>query len=345
MDPNWWGLERPALSEGSVSELPPSLGKFVINNGSDIIGGLPLTNCPDPNTSLGEHFRNPTILILYMVLGFVCCVFALITVRNYNSVRVFNKHIRTPNVSNTLWIIFFLAVATRATFDAFRYGLDVQDQDSDVNTGLYLASLVMDGVVVLCLTLALNHQKRYRSSIPVMSTHNNSKPDVSENHNGTLELVKTVLFAPETLYCLLFMIYLVFFYLNIDLQNEYSYKLFIAFTCLQKVPIVVLTSFIVFSRNSVDGPTPQSKLFLALGTVFNLTLVLPPSIWAAIFSQIITDECIFHFGTIVDFLQALYIVSMVLYFIFLRQEFQRNMEECIWTTVSQIQDTFDYRKF
>ncbi len=75
--------------------------------------------------------------------------------------------------------------------------------------------------------------------------------------------------------------------------------------------------------------------------MLNLALVLPPTIW----SLVLPRGCYFYIGSITDLLQLLHLISVVFFFVFLRAEFQRNMEECIWTTVSQIQDTFDFRRF
>lgn len=47
----------------------------------------------------------------------------------------------------------------------------------------------------------------------------------------------------------------------------------------------------------------------------------------------------------VDIVYTVYIVSLLFLFLFVRSEYHRNMEECIWSAVSQIQDTFDFRKF
>ena len=47
----------------------------------------------------------------------------------------------------------------------------------------------------------------------------------------------------------------------------------------------------------------------------------------------------------VDVIHLLYLLSLLFFFLFVRSEFLRNIEECIWTTMGEIQETFDIRKF
>jgi len=70
-------------------------------------------------------------------------------------------------------------------------------------------------------------------------------------------------------------------------------------------------------------------------------MVMPPSIFALYLPYV----CTFYIASATDLLILVSSLSVVFYFFFLRAEFERNKEECIWTTVSQIQDTFDFRRF
>lgn len=47
--------------------------------------------------------------------------------------------------------------------------------------------------------------------------------------------------------------------------------------------------------------------------------------------------CVVHALSYIDILSIVNFFALVLFFLFLRSEYLRNMEECIWTTVSQIQ--------
>jgi hypothetical protein len=54
---------------------------------------------------------------------------------------------------------------------------------------------------------------------------------------------------------------------------------------------------------------------------------------------------VFWVASGVDLVHLLYVIGLVLYFFFLRSEYHRNMEECIWRTVKTFQRGFDFRKF
>lgn len=77
----------------------------------DLIGGMPLPDCssyPD-----GIQLPYATVVSTYIVLATLCAVFAVAVAWKYNSVRVFNLRIRTPEISNTLWILFFASLFAR----------------------------------------------------------------------------------------------------------------------------------------------------------------------------------------------------------------------------------------
>jgi len=98
---------------------------------------------------------------------------------------------------------------------------------------------------------------------------------------------------------------------------------------------------IVYGRNATEGPTKKSKIYLIGAAIVNVAGDIPLNIW----SSILPDVCIFGIASAVDLVHLCYLCSLILFFLFLRSEYLRNMEECIWTTVSQIQDTFDFRRF
>jgi hypothetical protein len=52
---------------------------------------------------------------------------------------------------------------------------------------------------------------------------------------------------------------------------------------------------------------------------------------------VVAGDCTFVFASWVDLIHVFYLPTLVCFFLFIRSEYLRNMEECIWTTVSQIQ--------
>ena len=102
----------------------------------------------------------------------------------------------------------------------------VADMDSDVNTGLYYASLVTDAIISLFLTLSLNHQFRFRSTAKpppqrqgsVKSTGSKGRngqeqaPDVDSYQRFRMSFIAVLSF--ESIFFILFVLHLVFLYLN-----------------------------------------------------------------------------------------------------------------------------------
>lgn len=74
----------------------------------DLIGGVALPECP---TDYDGALPYPTVVSTYILLGALCIAFATATWVKYNSVQVFNLRIRTAEISNNLWICFFIAIA------------------------------------------------------------------------------------------------------------------------------------------------------------------------------------------------------------------------------------------
>jgi len=133
----------------------------------------------------------------------------------------------------------------------------------------------------------------------------------------------------------------VFLYVAIEKRAVFVF-IYVCTYVAQRFPVFVISMMIVLHRNGNEGPTRQSKAFLFFAAVFHLSTDLPIFFWA----QIVPEYCIiFDSISYIDLLSLANFLSLVLFFLFLRSEYLRNMEECIWTTVSQIQDTFDFRRF
>eukprot|EP00761_Pharyngomonas_kirbyi_P009521 gb/GECH01009537.1/.p1 GENE.gb/GECH01009537.1/~~gb/GECH01009537.1/.p1 ORF type:complete len:172 (+),score=19.10 gb/GECH01009537.1/:1-516(+) len=120
----------------------------------------------------------------------------------------------------------------------------------------------------------------------------------------------------------------------------------LASALLQRVPIVVLTLFIVFwvNRSLVVGPKLFQRILLFIATFINMPFDVPLSLWRDM-DQATSEQCMFYIGSVVDAILTLYTISLVLYFIFLRSEFRRNAEEQTFQVVRKSQDFFDVRSF
>lgn len=324
-----------------------------------------LSSCPEKNSL--HHLGYPSTSIIFAVFALTSFVFALIIAFKYNSVKVFNKKIRTQNISNTMWIIYYLTLGARAACNTIRYSLLPQHYDL-LQYVLLSSSIILQGITAFSLSEALNHQRKYRSSAPspppsstptksqerdplISSRPPSGTPspaiktqerDHSRSEFDVVQWVRRVIFLEDFIFFVLFVIFLVFLYLALLKHGEELYVLlFLSAFLLQRIPIVTLVLAIVTHQNGTEGPSRQSKAFLLTGAILYLANDLPIFVW----SQILPGGCPLHIASWVDGLSVLNLIAIVFYFFFLRSEYLRNMEECIWTTVSQIQDTFDFRKF
>jgi hypothetical protein len=84
----------------------------------------------------------------------------------------------------------------------------------------------------------------------------------------------------------------------------------------------------------------KPKILLAFATVLSISGDVPLSVWALAFGD---SDCVFYIASGTDLIHLLYVVGLVLYFLFLRSEYLRNMEQCVWSAVKKFQRNFDFR--
>jgi len=287
----------------------------------------------------------PSSTIISLAMFIVGLTFSIIIAVKYNSVKVFNRKIRTQNISNTMWVLFYLALAARAACNTVRFAID----NEGVSHVFFLSGLLLHGITAFTLSLALNHQRKYRSTAPPAAT----TPVGDKSSHGRAEaeplLAKSDWFrrsmSPiEVIFFFLFIVYLVFLYIELIKPSIYFWYLFVASFLLQRFPVILLVIIIMTTWSNNEGPSRGSKMLLFSAMMLNLANDLPLIVWAVY----LPNHCIFGvtgYLSWVDILSLVNFVSLLMFFLFLRSEYLRNMEECIWSTVSQIQDTFDFRRF
>ncbi|EGG22442.1 hypothetical protein DFA_04564 [Cavenderia fasciculata] len=233
---------------------------------------------------------------------------------------------------------------SRGASNTIRYAMD-REREEQVERIFFIASLTLHGFTALALTLALNHQRRYRSnSSKQKTTHKESDPLIPPDQQGSAKLITTVkrnITLPEIIFLLCFICFLTFLYVEIVEENTVFYYILLGFFILQHIPILILVLMISFTRSGGEGPTFKSRIFLILGAIFNISNYLPLFVW----SKYLPGGCPLYVFSFVDLIQIFDFASLLFFFLFLRSEYVRNVEECIWTAVSQIQDTFDFRLF
>lgn len=301
----------------------------------DYSEGTLLKQCPDDvSYPLGGWLYYPTTSFILASTAIVSFAIAIVTTWKYNSVRVFHQKIRTANISNTLWIFYFTTLGLRCAVDTARFANF--DPTSKLDSALFLTGVVLHGIAGLFLGLALNHQRKFRSSNPSepLLEHTNQKQTASN-------FIHDFLLTTESFFYGAFFVYIVLFLLmTIYDNNDALFWPFLTCLWVQRSLLILFTCLIIIRpTTSLDGPSTRSKVFLGLATILNLANDVPATIWQSVFPL----ACTFYIGTGVDFLLVFIIPSIVFYFMFLKIEYQRNMEECIWTTVSQIQDSWTFK--
>lgn len=289
-----------------------------------------------PPGYLDKYMLYPSSAILYGVFAVITFTFGLFIILKYNSVKVWDKSVSPLYISNTLWIIYYIAMFARASCNTIRYSL--LHSNTQVDNSLFQANLVLQGIAAFSLSLTINHQRRYRSSAPTHTTSatpNDKDPLLAKSESGWLKAISFL----EILFAIFFLVYLVFLYLALIKGTAYK-EVFLGAFVLQRLPVLIMT-FAIVLQSSTEGPTKKSKIVFFFAATFHLVNDLPTFIWI----QILPHGCPIEIASWLDLLSLFNFASIILFFFFIRWEFLRNMEEVIWDNVNQIQTTFDFRRF
>ena len=233
-----------------------------------------------------------------------------------------------------------------------RYAIVSEEFVNQVFEGV---SLSLHGLSTFALCAALNHQRRFRSR--GLGEPRETETDPLLRRYDKISRTVSII---DGIFVLLAIAYVVFTWLAVYLIL--TKWVFLAFFLLQRIPVIFLTIVIIFAKpqvqgailhpsssgtvtepavnnNTSEGPTKKAKVLLALATIVSISGDVPLSLWAAAFGT----DCIFWIGNGVDLLHIFYVTGLILYFAFLRSEYLRNMEECIWHTVERFQRSFNFQ--
>ena len=162
-------------------------------------------------------------------------------------------------------------------------------------------------------------------------------------------------YALELLVVLLFSAYIVSLYLKqMARDNQVYIYLYIGTFFAQRLPVAALVAVIVRRDGNPDGPTGTAKVHLVMAAVLFLLSDLPLEMWSSLVSwhhertattHLHLEYCPLVFASWIDVVFLIYTLALLLFFLFVRLEFRRNMEETIWGTVAAIQHSFDTREF
>eukprot|EP01097_Dermamoeba_algensis_P007250 TRINITY_DN454_c0_g2_i1.p1 TRINITY_DN454_c0_g2~~TRINITY_DN454_c0_g2_i1.p1 ORF type:complete len:331 (-),score=58.80 TRINITY_DN454_c0_g2_i1:71-1063(-) len=296
--------------------------------------------CPEDE----KFFTYPSLCVVNIVLCVLCLVFSLVLSQKYNFVTVYDKKIRTNNISNTSWIFFFFTLFIRSALRATSLG--ISEEYSQVANILTYALYVVDSLVALFFAWSLNHQRQYRLSIPEKIDEGTAVEEGSDVDAHSFSLKLLTLLRSTGLFELVFLFLALFYSISVGLTIWKSQRLYhfimIGVYIAQRVPAILLTvAIITYSANTeADGPSPLNKLILFVAVPSFFACDIPSEIWA----YILRDTC-FDFLSPVDFFVLFEWVAISLLFAFVVLEFKRNKEEGIWQTIKQIQNDLQRRQF
>lgn len=329
-----------------------------------LFGELP--QCP---VALVDKLSFPSLFFTFGITAIVSFIFLCIVGFKYNSVKVFEHRIRTPGISNTLWIVFFLFIFLRSTVESVRFAVKGLNTANDA--WFMAVAFSLHAFATLALCLALNHQRRFRSAA-ILEDDDSSIPSAEETDPlmRRMSKMKKTISAPEIFFIVLFVIQvamawltIVEFHGNIESDGEPYKWIFLGSFVVQRLPAIVLAVFIisqptqrggadsVISGDALsaddsilgtnDGPSLKAKVFLGIATGLTIFGDIPLAVWALF----IPSNCVLYIFAGVDIVHIVYVVGLIFYFLFLRCEYLRNMEETIWDTVNRFSSAFQFRKF
>ncbi|KAH6567243.1 hypothetical protein BASA60_009140 [Batrachochytrium salamandrivorans] len=189
----------------------------------DVIGGMPLPSCPylsssyspkayritsnissdasnissDASTIQLQSFvahPNPATSFTFCTIAVTSLAFAILTLLNYNQVRIFNRRISHPSVLNRELAAFFFVISISFFIDTVRYVLDTAHASRPIvplmpnlsnstkgpptsyivgphviDAWLLMASSLLRNIAAFLLSLALNKQLKHGSLVAALA--------------------------------------------------------------------------------------------------------------------------------------------------------------------------------
>ena len=280
---------------------------------------------------------------IIMALGFMWSMTILCRLNSvvFDDTGNRKRIIQTSRISNTFWIIYFLHVFLETSLSALRYRLSAADPR--LRAYLLLMSLMLHGLAVMFLTLALDHQRRYRSADGT-ATVEYLWDDVS----GKYRKIMKSLTSTQSVLVVLLLLYesSTFLSSNEDLYNKkWSYWLYFSMTVLQLCPTVYNIKAICWKDDQQSGgPIESSRVILCVGFLFGLAGHLPISFWNHFVWPSSRDKCFGPYSPF-DFVLIGKIWWLVLVFMFVRREYIRNKEQELYDFHQECQDSVDFRRY
>jgi hypothetical protein len=167
--------------------------------------------CP-ASPHLIKHIAYPSLSLIWLFLAVLSLIYGLVIAFKFNTVKVFKRVIHRDEISNTYWIILFLVFCLKDILQCAKYAVGFPEHET-MSSLFSLAVALMNAIAALCLSLALLHQFRWRTSSKksfdmesgdshasylIQSFQSDGSPiSASETVNGSLGPAKQVRWSAE----------------------------------------------------------------------------------------------------------------------------------------------------
>eukprot|EP00667_Euglena_gracilis_P018472 EG_transcript_19614 len=237
------------------------------------------------------------------------------------------RFLDVKGVHSALWAFFFLACSVQSTFDAIRFWLG--DSEPQLKANLTLGSLLAQPMALLCLSLALDHQRYPPPTVPTSPRRDLHFDDLRPRLLVLLAFVRaiaTLCASADTFYA-----------------KPWTYWTLCTTSVVQFLPLVALVVLISFD-NTGSAPPGSHKLTLALACAAQVPSCLPMSFWNRFVFSAVPFPCVGPYS-FYDLLSLGHVVSILLYFTFFRDEFQRIKGRETYSLYREYQEAADFRLY
>ncbi|KAL5505116.1 hypothetical protein EMCRGX_G006497 [Ephydatia muelleri] len=285
----------------------------------------------------GLDFLSTYIIQSVRCVVLVCLLLASLVL--YSSVKVMGKSMFNIGTCSVLWALCFGTAAFKAV--EIIVLLSVLKYMHVIRAGFVIIT-VTQCFTVMVLMMALDHEWMHRSSA-VDARHQVVAGLCCCFGQWKWNIFRKAVYAAIAVAapCALMVA------MEITSISEAMFVSFLALLLLPRLLVGVMSVRVVLGLEDLK-PTISAKVFLLSGVLCSLAEDIP-------YFLLTTSELCLKYASVYDLLQLLGIASMVLLFLFLRNQFQRVEEECklamVWSVQSQMAisrtriDTTTYQTF
>lgn len=281
----------------------------------------------DCSTSKGATVSATTILYgCHAALSFLL---VFVTYLYYNSVTVLNYSIHINAISNNWWIIYFVVAGARSVVQSVQYSHKYGEE------GYFLTNLITVGFEVLLLCLALNYQRRFRTSAFITREIDRvGKYGPGRSLCSDFKGLCRAFTSSGTVFMFqfLFIVGALLLFRLLNDQHAELFWLYVSFLLLLNVSAFIVCAFIA-ARSGVDEPAVKTKVYFFLSVLLAIPERLPLFFWIHCTNM----KCWGDVMTLFDLWIIFKMMSFLCIFRALHLEYNRLKHECQYAMLNEVQ--------